>query len=92
MRQCSFEKLARFEMAVFEFARGYTNSYRRPTSPFCLTNGQLLLAFFYLCSTLTSDTLNLASGNLDTLGCLGVSNLPAVDFRVDYRLRAFSSS
>ena len=41
---------------------------------------------------LTSDTLNLASGNLDTLGCLGVSNLPAVDFRVDYRLRAFSSS
>ena len=52
MRQCSFEKLARFEMAVFEFARGYTNSYRRPTSPFCLTNGQLLLAFFYLCSTL----------------------------------------
>ncbi len=52
MRQCSFEKLARFEMAVFEFARGYTNSYRRPTSQFCLTNGHIYLAFFYLCSTL----------------------------------------
>ncbi len=41
---------------------------------------------------LTSDTLKLASGNLDTFGCLGVSNCPAVDFRVDYRLHAFSSS
>ena len=54
MRQSSLKKLARFEMAVFEFAWGCTNSYRRPTSPFCLTNGHIYLAFFYLCSTLIS--------------------------------------
>ena len=53
MRQSSLKKLARLEMAVFEFAWGYTNSYCRPTSPFCLTNGHFYLAFFYLCSTLT---------------------------------------
>ncbi len=35
---------------------------------------------------LTSGTPKLASRNLHTLGCPGVSNLPAVDFRVDYRL------